>query len=317
MKIVLLETIGASETALKDFEDKLKSLGHEFILFDNRPFSEEEIVKRISEAELVILSNLPINSNVINNCKNLKLISIAFTGFDHVDTDVCKEKGIVVCNAAGYSTNSVAELAFGLMISLFRKILVCDGVTRKQGTRKGLIGNELKGKTLGIIGTGTIGLRVAEIGKVFGCNLLGYSRSERKKAITLGLKYVDLKTLLRTSDIVTIHTPLNKDTKDILNKDEFEIMKQSAILIQTSRGGTVNEEALAEALNSGKIAGAGIDVFVQEPPVDIDNPLLKTNNTVITPHVAFATKEALDARADIVFNNILKYFDDDIQNRVA
>lgn len=317
MKIVILEPIGANEAKLKKFEESLVDLGHELNTFDNRPSSNQEILDRANNADIIILSTLPLTSQVIEDCKNLKMISIAFTGFDHIDIDACKKRNIVVCNAAGYSTDSVADLSFGLMIALLRKLLICDRVTREKGTRKGLIGNELKGKTLGIIGTGAIGLRVAEIGKVFGCKLLGYSRSQRAEASKLDLKYVDLETLLKNSDIISVHTPLTNETKNILSWNEFKLMKPTAILIQTSRGGTINEEALTEALNSEKIAGAGIDVFVQEPPVDIDNPLLKAKNTVITPHVAFATKEALDARADIVFNNVLKYFKDDIQNRVA
>lgn len=317
MNIVILEPIGISTKKMESFEKTLSKQGHQLTCYDSQPTDETECIERARNSEVLMVVNSPISKNTINSCPNLKLISVAFTGFNHIPTDFCKEKGIVVCNAAGYSTDSVAELAFGLMISVMRNLVECDKITREGGTRKGLIGNELKGKTLGIIGTGAIGLRVAEIGKVFGCKLLGYSRTEKTKATEIGLNYVDLKTLLSKSDIVTIHTPLNSETKDLIAEKELKLMKQSAILIQTSRGGTVNEKALSESLNSGEIAGAGVDVFMIEPPLDPKEKLLKAKNVTVAPHVAFATKEALDVRADIAFTNIYKWIEGKEQNRIV
>lgn len=317
MKIVIMQPLAISERVLEKYKETLTKEGHTVTYFDSIPKDQDDVTSRIKDAEVVVAVNYPISAKAINSCPNLKMISVAFTGFDHVDIDACKKKAIVVCNSAGYATHSVAELAFGLIISVIRNIVACNNVVRKQGTRQGLIGNELYGKTLGIVVTGAIGMRVAKIGKAFGLRLLGYSRSEKPESVKLGLKYVDLNTLLKESDIITVHAPFNKETENMIDKEEFDLMKPAAIVIQTSRGGTINEQAFAEALNSEKIAGAGIDVFVQEPPVDANNPLLTAKNTVLTPHVAFATKEALVKRADIAFNNITAWIKGNPTNRVA
>lgn len=317
MKIVILQPLSISNDVLNKHKQNLIKNGHLVTDYDSLPKDEEDVVNRIKDAEIVIDVNYPITAKAIDSATNLKMISVAFTGFDHINTESCKKKDVIVCNSAGYATHSVAELTFGLIISVMRNIIPCNKVIRNQGTRQGLVGNELYGKTLGIVGTGTIGLRVAEIGKAFGCKLLGFNRSEKSEAKKIGLEYVDLNTLLKKSDIITIHTLFNKNTENLINKEEFEKMKSSTIVIQTSRGGTINEQAFAEALNSGKIAGAGIDVFVQEPPVDAINPLLTAKNAVLTPHVAFATKEALVKRAEIAINNIDQWLNGSTQNRVA
>lgn len=317
MKITILQPLAIDKTTLDLLIKPLSLVGGEVSCFDSLPKDKEGAMQRAKNAEILMLVNYPFDKESIDSCPNLKMISVAFTGYDHVDIEACKKRGITVCNTAGYATNSVAELTFGLIISLLRNIPKCNEVVRKGGTRQGLIGNDLYGKTLGIIGTGTIGLRVAEIGKAFGCTLLGYSLSERKKAIELGLKYTDLKTLVTDSDIITVHSPLTEKTKDLLSWEEFKLMKPTALVIQTSRGGTINEEVFADALNSKKIAGGGIDVFVQEPPVSLDNPLLKTGSSVMSPHVAFATKEALIRRAEIAFKNITGWIEGKIQNKVC
>lgn len=317
MNIVILEPLGIDEKQLNQLIDKLKLKNHQVTSYSSPPRNEAETIERVNDAEIIILVNYPLTQIMINSAKKLKMISVAFTGYDHIDTRTCKENNIIVCNSAGYATNSVAELTFGLIIGVLRNITACNKATRQGKTRSGLIGNELNGKTLGVIGTGAIGLKVAEIGKAFDCRILGYSRTQKPEANKLGLKYADLKTLLKESDIISIHTPLTDDTKNLIDIAEFKLMKPTAIFIQTSRGGTVNETALAEALNSETIAGAGIDVFTHEPPLDLNHPLVKAKNTVLTPHVAFATKEALSKRAQIAFANIEKWLTNQIQNRVA
>ena len=317
MKIVILQPLAIDKSSLESFVKSLTETGHEVTTFNSLPKDKLETIERAKDAEILMLVNHPFEKEEIASCPNLKMISVTFTGFDHVDIEECKKRGIVVCNVAGYATNSVAELTFGLIISLLRNIPKCNEVVRVGGTRQGLIGNDLFGKTLGIIGTGTIGMRVAEIGNVFGCKLLGYSHSEKSEAKKLGLKYVDLKTLLSESDVITIHSPLNNETKDLISWNEFKLMKPTALVIQTSRGGTINEDAFSDALNTKKIAGGGIDVFVQEPPVSLDNPLLKATNSVTSPHVAFATKEALVRRAEIAFNNVIGFLNGKIQNKVC
>lgn len=317
MKITILEPLAVSEIILNKYINTLESQGNEVVFYNERPTDDKDIVTRARDAEVIVVANLPLSNNVISQLLKLKMISVAFTGFDHIGIDQCKKQGIVVSNSAGYSTESVAELTFGLIISLYRYIVQADQVIRDLKDKTGMLGTELNGKTLGIIGTGTIGTRVAEIGKVFGCKLLGYNRTERESCKDLGMQYLSLDELLANSDIVSIHLPLNSDTQNIINKDNLGMMKSSSILINTSRGGVVNEEDLKNALNEGKVAGAGIDVFEQEPPLSSDNILLAAKNTVFTPHVGYATKESLEKRADIAFANITKWLEGRPQHRVA
>lgn len=250
---------------------------------------------------------MPLRGDVIDAAEKLKFISVAFTGYDHIDLDKCKEKGIKVSNAGGYSTNSVAELAFGLMIGLLRNIVVLDDAARKEGTKKGYGQFDLKGKTLGVLGTGEIGGAVAELGLAFGCSVIAYSRSENPELSKRGVKYMPLEEVLKKSDIVTIHMPLTKETKGMISKDRIKLMKPTSLLINTAIGPIVDNNALAEALHDGTIAGAGLDRVDMEPPIPMDYPLLDAPNTIIVPHIGFATEEALVRRAEITFNNIIKW----------
>ena len=312
----MLEPLGVDKEYVERFSNKLETRGHEFVYYDERVEEPEAVIERAKGAEVLILSNIPLPAKVINSCPDLKMLSIAFTGVDHIDMEACKKNNITVCNAPGYSTESVAELAFGFMISLYRNIIPGDTMTRYGKTRAGFIGNEIKGKTLGIIGTGSIGLRVAEIAKAFGCKLIGYNRSEKEKAKELGLEYVELDTLMKESDIVSTHIPFTEETRGLIDREKIQLMKDSAILINTARGPIVDSEALAEALRNKDIAGAGIDVFEMEPPIPEDHPLLNAPNTVLAPHVGFATKEAFKNRIQIVFNNIFSWLNEEPQNRV-
>ncbi|MFW6028943.1 MAG: 2-hydroxyacid dehydrogenase [Halanaerobiales bacterium] len=304
MKVVLLEPLAISEEKLNEFAKELRNKGHEFEAYDDRVEKEEVIVERAKDADVIIITNLPLSKNVINSLPKLKMISVAFTGVDHIDLESCEENNIVVSNAPGYSTHSVAELAIGLMINVMRNMNKCDKAVRSQETRVGLIGNEIHGKTLGIIGTGTIGMRVAEIAKALGCNLIAYSRSKAEKAKELGIEYLDIEEVFEKSDIITLHVPHTPETEGMINEELINKMKESAIFINTARGPIVDSKALAEALNEEKIAGAAIDVYEMEPPIPEDHPLVNAKNTVLTPHVAFATPEAFVKRAEIVFENI-------------
>lgn len=314
MKIVSIEPLGITSQALNELSSRLTSEGHTFISYPDREENLEKLSKRVFDADVVILANQPFKADVIHNCKNLKMISIAFTGVDHVDVQECKNRGIIVCNAAGYSTNAVAELAFALMIDVYRFIIDCDKAVRKEKTKGTMIGYELCGKKLGIIGTGAIGLKVAEIGKAFGCEIIAYSRT--KKADSLGIEYYRLDDVMKHSDIVSLHIPFNADTKGIISAEKIALMKPSAILINTARGGIVDNIALSNALKENKIAGAGIDVFEMEPPIPSDHPLISAPNTILTPHVAFATTESLYKRAVIVFDNIKLWMQGNPQNLI-
>ena len=317
MKIVIIEPLGITPEKLEEATAAVKARGHEIVAYDTKEEDPEKLAERGKDADIIIIANQPFRKNVIEKCENLKLLSVAFTGVDHIDVDFCKEKGITVCNAAGYSTNAVAELAFGLAISVLRNIPACDNVCRKEGTKAGLVGGELFGKTFGIVGTGAIGGKVAKIAQAFGCKVVAYSRTVKPEMEGLGIEYMSLEDGLKVSDIVSLHVPLNDKTKGLIGEKEIALMKKNAILLNTARGPVVDSEALAKALNEEKIAGAGIDVFEMEPPVPADHPLMHAKHTVVTPHVAFASHEALFTRAQIVSENILKWEDGQPQNVIC
>lgn len=301
MKLVIIEPLGVDQDKLLSMAQAVLPQDIEITYYDTRVSDTDTLINRGRDADIIAVSNLPLNADVINGCTNLKMLAVAFTGVDHIAMDACRQKGITVCNCAGYSTAAVADLVFGMVVALYRNLIPCNEAVRREGTKEGLIGFELEGKTFGIIGTGAIGLRVASIAQAFGCRVLAYSRT--KKDVP-GITYTDLETLLKNSDIVSLHTPLTPETRGLIGEKELSSMKPSAILINTARGPVVDSAALADALNCGKIAGAGVDVFEMEPPVPADHPLLNAKNLIATPHVAFATREALVKRAAIVFDDI-------------
>ncbi len=311
MKLVIIEPLGVEKEKLLSMATEALGDKIEVVYYDTKVTDTETLIERGKDADIIAVSNLPLNGEVINGCKNLKLLSVAFTGVDHIAMDTCKKNGVMVCNCAGYSTAAVADLVFGMIIALYRNMIPCNKVTREEGTKDGLIGFELEGKKFGVVGTGTIGMRVANIAKAFGCEVYAYSRTKKEVP---GITYTDLDTLLSTCDIVSIHTPLNEATKGLIHAENIALMKKNAILINTARGPIVDSNALADALISGKIAGAGIDVFEKEPPIGKDHPLFQTPNTVVAPHIGFATKEALVKRAVIVFDNIVKWMENKPQN---
>lgn len=311
MKLVIIEPIGVQTEKLMEMAKEALGNQVEIVAYDTKTTDTKELIKRGKDADIIVVSNLPLNREVILGCEKLKLLSVAFTGIDHIAMDACKEKGVMVCNCAGYSTVAVADLVFGMLISLYRNIIPCDEVCREEGTKDGLIGFELEGKKFGIVGFGAIGSRVAKIAMAFGCEVYAYSRTKKEMP---GVTFTDLDTLLETCDVVSLHTPLNESTKGLINKERIAKMKANAILINTARGPVVDSNALADALKEGRIAGAGIDVFEIEPPIKSDHPLFHTPNTIVTPHIAFASKEALLKRAVIVFENVKKWLENEPQN---
>lgn len=314
MKLSILEPLGVEKEKFLDMAEKVLGDRVEITYYDNRVEDSETLIERSKDAEIVVLSNFQYRKDVIEKCPNLKMICVAFTGVDHVDIDYCKDRGITVCNCAGYSTVAVADLVFGLLINLYRNIVECNIVTRKGGTKNGLVGFELEGKKFGVIGTGAIGMRVANIAKAFGCEVYAYSRTVKEGK---EIKYVDLNTLLSTCDVISLHVPLNENTKGLINEENIKLMKKNAILINTARGPVVDSKALSDALKNNIIAGAGIDVFEIEPPIPVDHVLFDAPNLIVTPHVAFATKESMVKRAEIVFDNIDKYINGSSQNVIV
>lgn len=311
MKLVIIEPLGVQDEKLINIANTMLKDQVEVIYYNTRTSDTAELIKRGQDADIIAVSNLPLNAEVIEGCKNLKMISVAFTGVDHIALEKCKEKGILVSNCAGYSTAAVSDLVFGLLISYYRNIIPCDKVTRVEGTKDGLVGFELEGKKFGVVGTGAIGMRVANIAKAFGCEVYAYSRTVKNDQ---GINYVSLEELMSICDIISLHTPLNASTKHLINANNISLMKSNAVIINTARGGVIDSQALADALNNDKIAGALIDVFEDEPPIKKEHPLVTAKNTILTPHVAFATKEALEKRAVIVFDNIDKWVNGNPQN---
>ena len=316
MKIVVMEPLGVALEKINALAAALQAAGHEFVYYTSKETQQDKLLARVQDADIIMLANQPLSAEIINGCPKLKMLSVAFTGVDHVALDACRARNILVCNAAGYSTNAVAELTFGLAISVIRNIVPCDARCRRAETKDGLVGFELFGKTFGVVGTGAIGARVAKIAAAFGCRVLAYSRTEKQKLLDAGVQYVSLDELLEQSDFVSLHVPLTDATRGLINAEAIAKMKQGAVLLNTARGPVVDSEALAAALNAGKLAGAGIDVFEGEPPIAKDHPLCSAKNTVLTPHVAFASREALETRADIVFANIEKWLAGAPQNIV-
>ena len=301
MKIVFLEPLGLKVSQIEEACTGLKAQGHEVVIYPDRNENLEELIRRAEDAEVIIESNIPLRKNFLDACPNLKMLSIAFTGLDHIDMEECQRRGIVVKNAAGYSTEAVAELAIAMMIDVYRKVLENDKIIR-ECQRKGIMpGREIGGKTIGIIGMGNIGQRVAKLAQAFGCKVLAWNRTPKTVD---GVTFVDKETLLKESDIVTLHIALNNETRDFIGEHELSKMKPSAILINTARGPVVNEQALANALKSGIIAGAATDVYGTEPPLKQDNPLFDAPNLVMLPHIGFATEEAFVLRLGIVIRNI-------------
>lgn len=306
MKIVCVEPLGISQEHFEELKNDFASKGHEFAYYMDRKEDEATLADRMKDADIVVISNIKLPASVMAQCSNLKYLSVAFTGLDHIDLSYCKDHNITVQNAAGYSTTAVSELAIGLMLDLLRQITHFDGTIR-QGQGRGMyLGRELKGKTVGVVGTGAIGTDTIRLLKAFGCNVLAYNRSEHEEVKSLA-QYVTLEKLLRESDIVTLHVPLNSETKHLIGAKELAMMKPTALLINTARGNVCDIPAVAESLRAGTILGAGFDVYEAEPPLAADHPMLHAPNCVCLPHVGYATRESFDIRADIVFDHVRKY----------
>ncbi len=324
MKIAVLEPLGIPEADLRSLI--LNAAGDadvELITYTDRKEDEATLTERSGDADVVVVSNIAYPASVMEKNPNLKYVCVAFTGYDHVDMAYCREHGIQVSNCAGYSTVAVADLVFGLLLDVYRNISTLNSQVRSGGTKDGLVGPELEGKRFGVIGAGAIGTRVMRIASAFGCEVVAYSRTVKlvEQGYTVkdieGVSFVGLDELLSTSDVVSLHVPQTPETTGMIGKDQIALMKPSAVLINCARGPIVDSQALADALNEGRIAGAGIDVLEMEPPFPADHPLLNAKNTIVTPHVAFASNEAMQKRAVIVADNIASYLAGDTNNLVS
>ncbi|AUT63067.1 D-2-hydroxyacid dehydrogenase [Paraburkholderia terrae] len=273
--------------------------------------SEQEVMRRLEGATIAITNKVPLRAEMLDRHPSIKMIAVAATGYDVVDTAYCRERGIAVANIRGYASHAVPEHTFALILALRRNLLayrndVLSG--RWQQTKQFCFFDhqirDLHGSTLGIIGGGALGQGTAQIARGFGMRPV-FAAHDAQRARVPGLEYAELDTVLRASDVISLHAPLTPATRNLIGLDELRSMKRNCLLINTARGGLVCEASLATALKEGLIAGAGFDVLSQEPPV-AGNPLLELDlpNFILTPHVAWASDDAMQSLADQLIENI-------------
>lgn len=308
MKLVFLDT----KTIGEDIDSSAYDALGEVVKYG---FSTlEEIPERVKDADVLIVNKIAINEQTIGNAKNLKLVCVTATGTNNLDKEYLKKRGIAWRNVAGYSTESVTQHTFALLFYLLEKMRYYDDYVKDEKYINDTVFthfaehfNEVNGKTWGIIGLGTIGRRVADIAKAFGARVIYYSASG--SPAQEGYEQVDFETLLTTSDIVSVHAPLNEYTKDLMDREAFAKMKKTAIFLNLGRGPIVVEQDLYEALETGEIAAAGLDVLCEEPMSET-NPLAKIKDSkklIITPHIAWASVEARNRLMQIIVEQIREF----------
>lgn len=314
MKITVLDaaTLGNDVT----FE-KWEALG-ELTVFNTTP--ENEVIKRLEGSDVAILNKVKITGEIVNALDTLKLICVTATGYDNIDLAACKEKGVAVCNVKGYSTHSVAQVTITLALALMTHLAeysecVKSGDYTKSGIQNRLtpVFHELYGKTFGVVGLGNIGKQVARVAEAFGCKVLCFKRTFDPE-----FNCVDLETLLKESDIITIHLPLSDETRNIIDKNALSLMKKTAILVNAARGAVTNEADVAEAVENGIIGGFATDVYSVEPMQE-NSPLQRIkdlDNVILTPHMAWGAYEARVRCIEEIAENITAFFGGKSRNRV-
>ncbi|MBD0367498.1 MAG: D-2-hydroxyacid dehydrogenase [Flavisolibacter sp.] len=308
MKIVVLDgyTLNPGDLSW----DGLKQFG-DVTIYDRTP--ADKVVERADGAEIVFTNKTPVGEDALNQLPDLKFIGVLATGFNIVNTDVAKQRGVLVANVPGYGTTSVVQMTFALLLELCLHVQRhSDVVMEGKWARSAdwcfwdypLV--ELAGKTIGIIGFGRIGRQVGDVATAFGMNIIGNSRTQSDQSHRNNFRWADVPQLLEESDVVSIHCPLFPETKGLINKESLQRMKKSAFLLNTSRGPIIVDEDLADALNNEVIACAGIDVLSVEPPSK-ENTLFKSKNCIITPHIAWATKEARERLMKTTVHNLAAF----------
>lgn len=303
--------------------DSIKALFDSLTVYSLTPYDEDTIIDRIGSADVLLCNKTPITKRVIESCSNLKYIGLFATGYNNVDIPTCKEKNIVVCNAGEYSTNAVAQLTFAMILHHYSRVAKYGNSVKTGEWLKSPVFSyfpygttELYNKTISIIGYGSIGKRVSKIAETFGMNVLVHTRTTPKDC---PYRVVSKEEAFSSADIVTLHCPLTEQTANLVCKDTLSLMKKDAILINTSRGGTVDELALATALKEHSIGGAYLDVLRTEP-MSKDTPLMEVlslPNLVITPHIAWSPLETRQRLLNIVVDNVKGFLNGNIINRVG
>lgn len=317
MKIVVLDGRGLNPGDLS--YDCLNQFGD--VTIYERTDSEAEAIARIGDAEIVLINKVVITESLLEACPSVKLIAVQATGYNVVDCAAARRHGVTVCNVPSYGTAAVAQFTMGLILELCHQIGVHDASVhngdwvRSESFCYWLTPQmELAGKTIGIVGFGRIGQAVAKLTTAFGMKVLAYSRTQRSEGQLLA-EYVDLDTLYRESDIISLHCPLSSENQGMINAGSIDKMKDGAILINTARGGLLNEADVADALRTGKLRGAAVDVVTQEP-MNENNPLLTAPNCIITPHIAWAPIESRQRLLDCVVENVRMFLSGTPQNVV-
>lgn len=317
MKIVILDGKALNPGDLS--YDHLQQYGE--VTIYQRTETEAETIQRIGDSEIVLVNKVPITETVLNACPNIKLICVQATGYNIVDCEACAKRGIPVTNVPTYGTAAVAQFTMALILEMCHRIGLHNHSIHQGDWCKAdsfcywlTPQMELAGKTLGIIGFGRIGRAVGNLAKAFGMKVITYNRSQCEEGRQIA-EYVDLETLFTQSDIISLHCPLFPETEKIINAANIAKMKDGAMLVNTARGGLVDEDALVEALESGKLRYAAVDVVSAEP-MEADNPLLKTRKCIITPHIAWAPVESRQRLMDCVEENIRCYLKGKPQNVV-
>lgn len=304
MKIVFLEPIGMQIEEIREQCQSILSSEDELIIFPTRTEDEAELIHRAQGAEVVVVSNIRLSKFFFQSIPTLRLLSVAFAGVDHIDLDACKAYNVIVKNAAGYSTHAVAELTLGMILDSLRNIHTLHQDTRNGKDRAGFLGSELRGKCIGIVGMGAIGQEVARLAHAFGCRVIAYNRSHKEMD---NVEFYSLDEVCKHADILTLHLPLTKETTHLITEHELSLMKPTSLFVNTARGGIIDSDALYNALKNGKIAGAALDVYNQEPPLSVNDKFLHLNNVLTLPHIGYATKEAFNNRLQIMIENIKNY----------
>lgn len=297
--------------------DTFKQFG-EVYEYDN--ISRPELLKEAADTDIILCNKTVIDKEIFDSAPALRYIGIFATGYNNIDTEYAKKKGVTVCNAGGYSTNAVAQQVIGYILMHYTKIPQYDAFVKNGGWKKSEVfsplvfsSEEVFGKTLGIVGYGSIGKAVEKAAKGLGINVIVYTRTVRENGAT---RFVDLDTLLKESDIVSLHCPLNEQSADMMNEETFNKMKDGAFFINTSRGGTVDEDALYNALRTGKLSGAAVDVLKREP-MSRESLLETAPNIIITPHTAWAPLATRKRLLGIVEENIRAFLQGNPQNRIV
>ncbi len=315
MNIVCAEPLSVSYDMVEGLKKRFEQLGHQFIYYTDRPGTQKETALRIREADVVVITDLPVTQAVIEKTKHLKLLVVAFSSQDHVDLETCSNRGIRVAQIRGYSAFAVAELAVAMMISLLRSMIIANNAMRTGLHDLPYLGQELHGRTIGIIGLGDVGVTVARIVNTFGCRVIAYDLTPSGEAYQAGVTYVKLEQLFRESDILSIHCPLTEETEGMVTYELLSTMKPSAFVINVGRGSVIEMEGLIRALKEGCIAGAGIDTK-EKTNMEKDHRLLEFDQVIVTPHIGYRTQESFERRLEGVERQIVSWLEEQLHPKL-